>query len=370
MPYNILVINPGSTSDDIGYYRGSEAVFDIKINYTPAELAPFENENAAETAPLKKKMILAMLAEHNVPLKEINAVIGRGGLLKPMKGGAYYVNDKMLQDLRQGIQGMHASNLGGILAHSIAQDAGSISLISDAVVVDELSSLARYTGMPDLPRISIFHALNQKRVAFLTAQQLGKPYEKCRFVVLHAGGGASVGTHINGRVVDVNNALEGEGPMTPQRTGTLPTGPLARLCYSSKFTWPEMYLKIKGRGGVYSYTGTHDLRELSRFIDIGEKAPNSTIYCSREKAKEVRDAMIYQFVKYIGYMAAAAEGNLDAIILTGGLMCNEYIRETLKPKIAWLAPKVFVYPGSDEKAALREAAERALQKPETIKEYK
>jgi butyrate kinase len=292
MAYNILVINPGSTSDDVGYYRGTEAVFELKVNYTSKDLAAFEDKNVVEMAPLKKQMILNLLKEHNVDLKEINAVIGRGGLLKPVKGGAYHVNDKMLQDLMKGIQGIQASNLGGILAHSIAQDAGSISLISDATVVDELSNLARYTGMPDLPRVSIFHALNQKRVAFLAAQQLGKPYDKCRFVVLHSGGGASVGAHINGKVVDVNNGLEGEGPMTPQRTGTLPTGPLARLCYSGKFTWPEMYLKIKGRGGVHSYTGTHDLRELSHFIDTGEKKTDSTIYCSREKAKEVRDAMI------------------------------------------------------------------------------
>jgi butyrate kinase len=330
----------------------------------------YENKNVTEMGPLKKKMILSHLAEHNVNLKEIDAVIGRGGLVKPMAGGAYYVNDSMLKDLRQGLQGMHASNLGGILAHHIAVEAGCISLISDGVVVDELSTLARYTGMPDIPRVSIFHALNQKRVSFLTAEKIGKPYNKCRFVVLHGGGGVSVGAHINGKVADVNNGLDGEGPMTPQRTGTLPTGPLIKLCYGGKFSLPEMYLKVKGRGGVYSYTGTHDLKELSHFIDTGAKPPESTIYCTREEAKEVRDAMIYQFVKYIGYMAAAAEGNLDAIILTGGLMSNPYIRETLKPKIAWLAKEVYVYPGSDEKAALREAAVRALDNPQTIKEYK
>ncbi|MDR0645530.1 MAG: butyrate kinase [Elusimicrobiota bacterium] len=370
MQHNILVINPGSTSDDIGYYRGEQTVFDLKINYSPKELAPFEGKNVTETAPMKKEMILGLLKKHNVDIKEINAVIGRGGLVKPLKGGAYYVNDAMLADLKNGTQGVHASNLGGILARDIAGEAGCPSFISDAVVVDELSPLARYSGMPEIPRVSIFHALNQKRVAFLTAQKLNKKYEECRFVVMHAGGGVSVGAHINGRVEDVNNGLDGEGPMTPQRAGTLPTASLAKLCYSGKYTLSELYLKIKGHGGIYAYTGTYDMRELSKFIDTGEKTDNSVINCSRETAKRVRDAMIYQFIKYIGCMAAAAEGRLDAVILTGGLMGNPYIRETLKKKISWINAPIFVYPGSDEKAALREAATRALDNSATINEYK
>ncbi|MDR0734363.1 MAG: butyrate kinase [Elusimicrobiota bacterium] len=369
MPYNILVINPGSTSDDIGYYRANETVFEVRIDYSPKDLQPFEDKNVTEMAPLKERMILSHLKDHNVDLKEIDAVVGRGGLIKPVRGGAYYVNDAVLRDLKQGLQGMHPSNLGGILAHDIAVKAGCPSLISDAVVVDELCPLARYTGLPDLPRVSIFHALNQRRVAFLTAEKLGKKYEDCRFVVLHGGGGVSVGAHINGRVADVNNGLDGEGPMTPQRTGTLPTGALVRLCYSGTFTFPEMYLKIKGRGGMYAYTGTHNMKELSAFIDTGEKPADSHIFCARAQAKEARDALIYQFAKYIGYMAAAAEGGLDGIILTGGLMFDGYISKTLQKKVSWMGP-VFVYPGSDEKAALREAAARALDNPSAINEYK
>ena len=370
MPYNILVINPGSTSDDIGYYRGDETVFDVKINYTPQELAPFEGKNVAETAPLKKQMILNYLKNHNIDIKEINIVIGRGGMVKPLQAGAYRVNEAMLKDLKSGSYGMHASNLGGILAHDIAAQTGIPCLISDAVVTDELSPLARYSGMPELPRVSIFHALNQRRVAFLTAQKLNKKYEDCNFVVMHAGGGVSVGAHIAGKIVDVNNALDGEGPMSPQRAGTLPAGGMARLCFSGKYTPAETGLKIKGRGGIYAHCGTHDLRELSAYIDTGEKAQDSNINCTREKAKETCDAMIYQFSKYIGYTAAVAQGRLDAVVLTGGLMCNPYIREELQKKAAWLKAPVFVYPGSDEKAALREAAVRAMEDPSTIKEYK
>ncbi|MDR1683862.1 MAG: butyrate kinase [Elusimicrobiota bacterium] len=369
MSYNILVINPGSTSDDIGYYRGPAAVFEDKIDYTAKELAPFEGKNVTEMAPLKEKMILSYLAGHNVDLKEINVVIGRGGLLKPIEGGAYRINDLMLKDLKEGARGIHASNLGGILAHAIAQKAGCVSFISDAVVVDELQPLARYSGMPQLPRISIFHALNQRRVAFHTAQKLGKAYEKCNFIVLHAGGGISIGAHKQGRVVDVNNALNGEGPLTPQRSGTLPAQALADMCFSGKYTPAQISLKIKGKGGVYAYAGTHNLKALSHFIDTGEKTDDA-IACARHQAKDIRDAMIYQISKYLGYFAAVLQGEIDAVILTGGLMGNEYIREQVKQKAAWLKAPVYVYPGSDEKAALREAAQRALDNPSTIKEYK
>lgn len=369
MSYNILVINPGSTSDDIGYYRDFEPVFEVKLEYSTKELEPYVNKNITETAPLKKAVLLAQLKKHNIDLKEITAVIGRGGLTKHTEGGTFYVNESMLQDLRIGIYGTHPCNLGGILAYEIAQLAGCPALISDPEVVDEMYPVAKYTGMPELQREPIFHALSQRRVGYHTAKELGKSYDDCRFVIIHAGGGVTVGTHINGKVVDAMNGLDGEGPMTPQRSGTLPTGPFGRMCYSGKFTQPEMALKIRGHGGLYAYTGTQDVREISKFISTGEKSPDSHIHCTREKAKEAVDAMIYQFAKYIAYMAAAADGKLDAVILTGAIFYDEYIRETLKAKVSWLGP-VFVFPGSDEKAALKEAAIRALDNPAMIKEYK
>ncbi len=366
---NILVINPGSTSDDIGYYSGDKTVFEVRLEYSTADMAPYEDKNVAEMAPLKKKIILDYLKNHKINLKEINAVMGRGGLTKHTESGTFYVNAAMLKDLREGFLGIHPCNLGGILAHEIAKEAGCVAMITDPEVVNEMYPEAQYTGMPSLQRIPIFHALSQRRVAFHTAAKLNKPYEECRFVIIHAGGGVTIGTHINGRIVDVTNGLDGEGPMTPQRSGTLPTGAFARLCYSGIYTRPQMALKIKGHGGLYAYTGTQDLREISAFIKTGDKTKAPHIICTQEKAKEVVDAMIYQFAKYIAYMAAPAEGRLDAVILTGAVMYDDYVRKTLEKKVRWLAP-VFSYPGSDEKAALREAAVRALNNPAMIKEYK
>ncbi len=370
MNYNILVINPGSTSDDIGYYRGGQAVFEIALSYSPGELAPFENKNIAEMAPLKKQLILETLAKHNVPLKEINAVIGRGGLTKPVQSGVYDVNPAMLEVLKSGKYGQHASNLGGILASEIAGAAGCPAFTTDPVVVDEMQPLARYSGMPELPRISIFHALNQKRVAHLTAQKLNKKYEDCKFVILHAGGGVSVGAHLNGRVIDVTNALDGEGPMSPQRSGTVPTGAFAKMCLSGKYTPQQIALKIKGRGGMVAHTGTNSFKELREFIESGVKAQSSSITCTREEAKTFADAMIYQFTKYIGYMAAALEGGIDAVIITGGLAYNKYVTDAVKQKTQWICKNTFIYPGSDEKAALKEAACAALKDPKIVKEYK
>ncbi len=369
MSYNILAINPGSTSDDIGFYRSFEPVFEVKISYTPEDLAPYDHKNVTEMAPLKKKLILSELEKHNIKLEDIDVVMGRGGLTKPTEGGVFYVNDAMLHDLKTGVLGIHPCNLGGILAHEIASMAKCPALIASPEVVDELSPLARYSGFPELPRISIFHALSQRRVAFKTAELLGKTYKDCNFVVLHGGGGVTIGVHMGGRTVDVTNGLDGEGPMTPQRSGTLPSGGLVKLCYSGKYNFEQMYHKVKGRGGMMAHTGTQDCKELCDFIETGIKPEGSTISCSREKAKEFIDAMIYQFAKYIGYMAAVAEGKLDGVILTGALMKSKYISQTLEKKVSWLG-KVFVYPDSDEKTALKEAAIRALDNPAIIKEYK
>ncbi len=369
MNYNILVINPGSTSDDIGYYRNLQTVFEVRLEYSAKDIAPYVNKNVTEMAPLKENIILSCLKDNNVDLKEIDVVIGRGGLTKPTEGGIYYINDLMVEDLTYRALGTHPSNLGAILAKHIADKAGCISIITDPEVTDELLPEAKYTGMPEIKRMPVFHCLSQRRVAYLAAKEMGKPYEQCRFVVMHCGGGVTVGAHINGKVIDVNNGLEAEGPMTPQRCGSLPPGVFGKLCYSGQFTKEEMNLKVRGHGGLYAYTGTHDVKEISEFIKTGVKKPDSAITCTRQEAKAAVDAMIYQFAKYIAYMAGAAQGNLDAIILTGAVMYDDYIRETLIQKVSWLG-KVYAYPGSNEKAALKEAAVRALQNPAIIKEYK
>ena len=258
MAYNILVINPGSTSDDIGYYRGNKPVFEVTVRYSITDLEPYEGQNVTAQLPLRRKLILDYLLDHQIPLKEIDAVIGRGGLLHALEGGVYAVNEKMMKDLTVGSYGNHASNLGGILAKDIAKYAGCPSYIANPVIVDELEPVARLSGMPENPRISIFHALSQKRVARLIAGKSGKPYEKMNCIVCHAGGGVSVGAHKQGRVVDVTNGYEGDGPMTPQRSGITPNAGLVQMCFSGKYTEREIRLKLRGKGGLVAYTGTSD----------------------------------------------------------------------------------------------------------------
>ncbi|MBE6420965.1 MAG: butyrate kinase [Elusimicrobium sp.] len=368
MEYNILVINPGSTSDDIGYYRGSEPVFEVTVRYSITDLEPYEGKNVTEQLPLRRKLILDYLIDHEVSLKEIHAVIGRGGFIHSIEGGVYAVNDKMIADLEKGQYGVHPSNLGGILARDIAQYAGCPSFIANPVVIDELQPIARYSGMPENPRISIFHALSQKRVARLIADKLGKPYEELNCIVCHGGGGITVGAHRKGKVVDVNNGYEGDGPMTPQRSGGTPNTGLVQMCYSGQYTQHDIRLKLRGKGGLVAYTGTSDVKDLEEYIRTGEKRPGSLITCTQEEAKLAEDAMIYQIAKYIGAMAVVLEGKVDFIALTGGLMHSKYIPQEIGRYVGWIAP-MYVFPGSEEKEALREAARRALNNPEIIKNY-
>ncbi len=368
MAYNILVINPGSMSDDIGYYRGSKAVFEVTVRYSMTDLEPYEGKNVTEQLPLRRKLIVDYLLDHKVPLKEIDAVIGRGGLLHALEGGVYAVNEPMIKDLTAGTYGSHASNLGGILAKDIAKFAGCPSFIANPVIVDEMQDVARLSGMPENPRVSIFHALSQKRVARLIAGKIGKPYEKVNCIVCHAGGGVSVGAHKQGKVIDVTNGYEGDGPMTPQRSGITPNAELVKMCFSGKYTEREMRLKLRGKGGLVAYTGTSDVKELEEFINTGKKRPGSLISCSRAEAKLARDAMVYQICKAIGEMAVVLEGKVDFIALTGGLMHSAFIPQAISQYVGWIGP-VYVFPGSEEKDALRDAAKRALENPKIIKQY-
>ncbi len=366
--YNILVINPGSTSDDIGYYRGKKAVFEITVRYSQTDLEPYEGQNVTAQLPLRRKLILDYLLDHKIALKEIDAVIGRGGLLHALEGGVYTVNEPMIQDLKTGKYGSHASNLGGILAKDIAKYAGCPSFIANPVIVDEFEPVARYSGMPENPRISIFHALSQKRVARLIAGKLGKLYEDVNCIVCHGGGGVSVGAHRKGRVIDVTNGFEGDGPMTPQRSGSTPGSKLVQMCFSGKYTEREIRFKMRGKGGLVAYTGTSDVKELEEYIHHGKKRPGSLITCSREEAKLALEALIYQLSKAIGEMAVVLEGNVAFIALTGGLMHSQYIPQRISQYTGWIAP-IYVFPGSEEKDALREAARRALENPKIIKQY-
>ncbi|MCG2724791.1 MAG: butyrate kinase [Elusimicrobia bacterium] len=370
--YNILVLNPGSTSDEISFYQGRRLVFHKTVRYSPEELKPYEGKKITSQYKMRLNLALETLKENNVSLKEIGAVIGRGGLVKPIKSGVYKVNQKLLEDLKVGVMGEHSSNLGGIIAEKIASMCGVESFIADPVVVDEMEDIAKFSGMPENPRISIFHALNQKRVARHAARQLGKQYEDCNLIVVHGGGGISAGAHRKGKVIDVNNALNGDGPFTPQRSGGVPAGGLVKMCFSGKYTEREINLKLKGRGGLVAYTGTSDLMTLEKYIQTGEVLPNRGLdenKITRKKAKETVEAMTYQMAKEVGALAVVLGGEVDAIILTGGLGYDEVIVPFFKKMVSWIS-MVLVYPGGDEMSALRIAAQSALSHPKTVREYK
>ena len=368
MQFNILVINPGSTSDDLGYYRGDTPVFEVTVRYSQKDLQPYEGKNVTEQLPLHKKTILDYLSNHHIALNEINAVIGRGGFIRSVEGGVYEVNDQMISDLETGRYGGNTCNLGGILAREIARLANCPSFIANPVVIDEMQSIARYSGMPGNPRISIFHALSQKRVATLIAEKLGRAYEDINCIVAHGGGGASVGAHKHGKVIDVSHGYEGDGIMTPQRSGAVPCRKLVEMCFSGKYTEKEIRLMMRGQGGLVAYTGTYDIKALEEFIKTGKKAANSPIHCSQAQAKEALDAMIYQMAKEIGAMAVVLEGKVDFIALTGGQMYSKYIPQEIGRQVGWIAP-IYVFPGSEEKDALRDAARRALENPSIVKHY-
>ena len=284
-------------------------------------------------------------------------IVGRGGLLKPIPGGTYAVSDELLADLKKGVQGQHASNLGGILAREIGDAIGKPSYIVDPVVVDELTDVARISGMPELPRRSIFHALNQKAVARRYAKEHGTTYEALNLIVIHMGGGVSVGAHSKGKVVDVNNILDGEGCFSPERAGTVPVGDLIKMCFSGKYTQQEIYKKICGNGGFNAYLHTNDARVVEKMVEEGD-----------EYAKIIQDAFYYQIAKDAGAMAAVLHGKVDQIILTGGIAYAQLTVDKLTESLGWIAP-ITVYPGEDELLALAQGGLRVMTGEEEAKVY-
>ncbi len=291
MSYKLLIINPGSTSTKIGVYEGENQILEETLRHSSQEIESYKT--IFDQFEFRKEVILNVLKEKEFDINELDAVVGRGGLLKPIEGGTYKVNDAMIEDLKIGVQGQHASNLGGIIANEIAKGLNIPAFIVDPVVVDEMKDIARISGMPEIERKSIFHALNQKAVAKRYAKENNKRYDELNLIVAHMGGGASVGTHQKGKVVDVNNALDGEGPFSPERTGGLPVGDLIKLCYSGKYTYEEMKKKINGKGGVVAYLNTNDFREVEEKAEKGDK-----------DAKLIVDAFVFQIAKEIGKNAA------------------------------------------------------------------
>ena len=354
MAYKILIINPGSTSTKIGVYEDETQVMEETLRHSTEEIAQYAT--IYDQKDFRKDVIISVLKEKGVDLNDIDVVVGRGGLLKPIPGGTYETTPELLEDLKIGKQGQHASNLGGILAKEIASEINVPSYIVDPVVVDELQDVARLSGHPEMPRISIFHALNQKAVAKRYAKETGKAYEDLNLIVVHMGGGVSVSAHKNGKVIDVANALDGDGPFSPERAGGLPSGALMKLCFSGKYTQAEIGKMINGNGGFNAYVGTNDMRDL---VKMAETDANT---------KLVMDAFHYQLVKEIGAMAVVLGGKVDQIILTGGIAYNAITQDTMKEAVEWIAP-VTVYPGEDELLALAQGAIRVMSGEEEAMKY-
>lgn len=354
--YRVLVINPGSTSTKIAVFEGRKSIFLKTLRHPGEQLSKFES--IAAQYEFRKEVILSELIQADIDIEALDVVVGRGGLVKPIESGVYEVTEALKVDLRKGVQGEHASNLGGLIADDIARSLPSArAFIADPVVVDELDDVARVTGLPDLPRRSVFHALNQKAVAKNYAKAKERKYEEMNLIVAHLGGGISVGAHRLGRIVDVNNALDGYGPFSPERAGTLPTGALVDLCYSGKFTHQEMRKRINGKGGLMAHLGTNLAHEVEERIHKGD-----------QHAKLIMDAMSYQVAKTIGGCATVLEGKVDAILITGGIAHDKGVVEYIKKMVSFIAP-VAVYPGEDEMQALADNALDVLSGEVTPKVY-
>ncbi len=354
--HHILAINPGSTSTKIAIYINTKVVFLKSIPHDITELARFGK--ISEQFQYRKDIILEELRNAHIELNEIEAVVGRGGLIKPIKSGIYRINEEMKQDLMTGILGEHASNLGGLIADDIARDLPrATAYIADPVVVDELEDVARISGHPKFQRLSIFHALNQKATARSYARLLNKKYEEMNLIIAHLGGGITVGAHKEGKVIDVNQGLDGEGPFSPERSGTLPVGALARLCFEEGITYEQVRNMITGEGGYVAYFRTNNAYEIELMADDGD-----------EKAKLIQNAMAYQVAKEIGAMATVLHGDIDGIILTGGMANNPMVVEYIKTMVSFIAP-VIIYPGEDEMHALAMNGLRVLKGELEPKEY-
>lgn len=355
MSVKSLIINPGSTSTKIGVFEDETLLFEETLRHSTEEISKYAT--IFDQKDFRKNIIIDLLKSKDFDVKSLGMVVGRGGMLKPIPGGTYACTDALVKDLEVGVSGQHASNLGGILAKEIADEIGVPSFIVDPVVVDELMPIARYSGVPELPRVSIFHALNQKAVAKRYAKETGKKYEDLNLIVVHMGGGVSVGPHKNGKVIDIFNALDGDGAFSPERSGAVPVGALVKMCFSGEYTQAEVYKKLVGNGGFNAYVGTNDMRDVEKMVNEGN-----------EKAAEVRDAFILQMSKNIGAMATVLEGKVDQIIVTGGIAYDKYVVAKLKERCEWIAPFT-VYPGEDELLALVQGGLRVLNGEEEAKNY-
>lgn len=335
----ILAINPGSTSTKIAVYDNENCLYIKNIKHSNEELKDFDN--ITDQFEFRKNIIVKELKDNNIELETINVIVGRGGLVKPIVSGVYPVNERLIEDLKAGVQGQHASNLGGLIANDLAKEIkGAKAYIADPVVVDELQDVARVSGHSLFTRKSIFHALNHKAIGRKYASSVNKNYEDLNLVIAHLGGGISVGAHLKGKVVDVNNALDGEGPFSPERAGTLPFGQLIDVCFSGKYTQTELMKMFVGKGGFVSHLDTNSAYDVE--LKAKEGDPKFVL---------IHDALAYQVGKSIGAMATVLNGNVDAIVLTGGIAYDKDLVKYIEDMTSFIAP-IVVFPGEDEMGAL------------------
>lgn len=356
MDYLLLAINPGSTSTKVAVYYNSKLVKEQTLRHDVKELEKFDS--IIDQSDFRKDVILRFIKKHDYELIDFDVFVGRGGMMKPLKnGGTYLVTKDMLKDLKSGEYGYHASNLGAIIADDFAKANKRLAYIVNPVCIDEFEEISRISGQKLIERRSVFHALNQKAIAIQFAKDIKKDYKDLNLIVTHLGGGISVGFHKKGRVIDCNNALGGDGPFSPERTGTIPTYPLVDLCFSGEYTKDEVKKLLVGEGGLVSYLGTNDARVVEERIEKGD-----------QEAKLHYDAMAYNVVKEIGSLYFAAKGDIDGIIITGGIAYSKYFINYIKKHINPIMP-IKVYPGEDEMRSLAEGAMRVLLKEEKSQVY-
>ncbi|MDH7515228.1 MAG: butyrate kinase [Bacteroidota bacterium] len=347
--FHILVINPGSTSTKIAVYRDDKLIHQADVQHPPSAGSIWDEFDN------RLVQIRAMLKDLSLDTP-IDAVAGRGGLLKPIEGGTYTVNEAMLADARANLQGEHAANLGCAFADALARELNAPAFVVDPVSVDEFEPLARYSGHPDIRRRALAHTLNMHAVARAAAAKLKIPYKKSSFVVAHLGGGVSISPLKGGRIIDANDASS-NGPFTPERTGTLPLQPFIKMCFSGKYTESDMRKLVMGKGGLVAYLGTNDMREIERRITEGDSY-----------AAEVVQAMCYQIAKEIGAMATVLFGKVHAILMTGGLTHSRLIYKSVKKRVSWIAP-VMNFAGEHEMLALALGTLRVLRGEERPRTY-
>lgn len=353
----ILVLNPTPRTTQVALYQGREQLERLcqeDLHHSPEELAPFER--VWDQYLLRKSQVTDWLLARGIRPADLSAVVGRGGLLHPVEGGTYAVNQAMLEDLRRGSAGEHASNLGGILAYGIARSAGIPAYVVDPPTTDEMEPVAHLSGLPELPRRSVLHTLNMRAAGRLAAQRLGRSYEEVRLIIAHLGAGISVALHRNGRIVDTTDALE-SGPFSPERAGTLPVGDLVRLCFSGHATERELHRMLTTRAGLVAHLGTNDVAEVEARVQAGD-----------EQAALVLEAMAYQVSREIGAMAGALGARPDGVVLTGPDAASDRLAGWITERVSWLGP-VLVFPGGHEMEALAYGALRVLRGEEEPRLY-